>query len=69
MYTYLHQTLPRVDTSYPISKEKIGGCEYGSALRKRTTCMKRKFRRRLTKVSRLQCLGQDKNKKLPLLNV
>ena len=28
--------------------------------------MKRRFRRRLTKVSRLQCLGQDNNKKTPV---
>ena len=49
MYTYLHQALPRVDTSYPISKEKIGSCENGSALRRRTMCIKRRFRRRLTK--------------------
>ena len=47
-----------------------GNCEYGSGLQRRSACIKQRFRRRPTNtVSRLLCLAQDLNKKLPLLNV
>ena len=54
------KALPRVVIKVVQVVEKKWSCEYGSALRRRTACIKRRFQRGLTKtVSRLRCLGQD----------
>ena len=48
MYTFLQQALPRVVIHRTqVAKNKC--CEHGSALRKRTAGIKRRFHRRLTK--------------------
>ena len=46
--------------SCPITMSTLLSCKYGSALRRRTAWMIRRFRRRVTKtVSRWQCSGRD----------
>ena len=56
--------------SCPIMMSTLLSCKYGSALRRRTAWIKRRFLRRVTKtVSRSQCSGRDYDEKLPLLHV
>ena len=70
MYTDLQQALPRVLIHRTQVVKRNGSCQCGSALRRRATCIKRRFGRRLTKtVPQQRCSGQDQNKNLPLLNV
>ena len=68
MYIYLQQALPRVVIHLTQAVEKKWKLRVRFSPTKVNRVHERRSRRRLTKkVSRLRCLGQDKNKKIPVI--
>ena len=63
VYLFLASSIESCDTSYSNRREEMEVASTVQPYEGEPRCIKRRFRRRLTKtVSRLQCLGQDRTK-------